>query len=49
MTLPDWTGALNTQMSNWLAWSTLQTIVTVTVGAMIILIIASMVIRIFVH
>lgn len=48
VTLPDWTTALNTQMTNWLGWSTLQLIVTVVIGAAVILIIAGMLLRIFV-
>lgn len=49
MVLPDWTTALNAQFTAWLGWSTLTTIVSVTVGAAVILIVAGMLLRIFIY
>lgn len=35
MTLPDWTTAINTQVSTFLAWGTVSTVVTIVIGVAI--------------
>lgn len=49
MVLPDWTAAITSQLTAWAGWSSLQLLVSVIVGASVVLVIARMLVRMFVH